>query len=76
LCVTSRFDPGESARRLTVPLRAINDDLYPTDVPGVRKINPEFEAIIMKHMGHYPMLERPDKFNKHVAAIVAGLVKK
>jgi len=70
------FDTAGSARKLTVPLRAINGDLYPTDVPGVRKIKPEFEAIIMKHMGHYPMLERPDEFNKHVAAVVAGLEKK
>ena len=70
------YDTAGSARRLTVPLRAINGDLYPTDVPGVRKIKPEFEAIIMKHMGHYPMLERPDEFNKHVAAVIAGLEKK
>ncbi len=67
------YDLAGSARKLTVPLRAINGDLYPTDVPGVRKIKPDFEAIIMKHMGHYPMLERPDEFNKHVAAVVAGL---
>lgn len=70
------YDTAGSARRLTVPLRAINGDLYPTDMPGVRKIKPEFEAIIMKHMGHYPMLERPDEFNRHVAAVVAGLEKK
>jgi hypothetical protein len=24
-------------------------------------------------MGHYPMLERPDEFNKHVAAMVEEL---
>jgi pimeloyl-ACP methyl ester carboxylesterase len=70
------YDTAGSARRLTVPLRAINGDLYPTDVPGVRKIKPEFEVIIMKHMGHYPMLERPYEFNKHVAAVVAELEKK
>ena len=70
------YDTGESARRLAVPLRAINGDLYPTDVPGVRKIKPDFEAIVMKHMGHYPMLERPDEFNKDVAAVVARLVRK
>jgi pimeloyl-ACP methyl ester carboxylesterase len=69
------YDPAASARRLTVPLRAINGDLYPTDFAGVRKIKPDFDAIIMKHMGHYPMLERPDEFNKHVAEVVAGLSK-
>jgi pimeloyl-ACP methyl ester carboxylesterase len=70
------YDPAASARRLTVPLRAINGDLYPTDFAGVRKIKPDFDAIIMKHMGHYPMLERPDEFNKHVAEVVAEMSKK
>lgn len=70
------YDPAASVRKLTVPLRAINGDLYPTDVSGVRRIKPDFDAIVMKHMGHYPMLERPDDFNKNVAAVVAGLAKK
>ncbi len=70
------YVPAVSARKLTVPLRAINGDLYPTDVIGVRKVKPDFNAIIMKHMGHYPMLERPDEFNRHVAAVIADLIKK
>ena len=69
------YVPADSARRLAVPLRAINGDLYSTDVAGVRKVKPDFEVIIMKHMGHYPMLERPDEFNAHVAEVVAGLTK-
>jgi pimeloyl-ACP methyl ester carboxylesterase len=67
------YDPAAAARRLTVPLRAINGDLYPTDVAGVRKVKADFEVIVMKHMGHYPMLERPDEFDTHVAAVVAAL---
>lgn len=27
----------------------------------------------MRHMGHYPMLERSDEFNRHVAALVESL---
>lgn len=69
------YVPAVSARKLTVPLRAINGDLYPTDLAGVRKIKPDFDAVIMKHMGHYPMLERPDEFNARVAEVVAGLTK-
>ena len=69
------YVPADSARRLAVPLRAINGDLYPTDVAGVRKVKPDFEVVVMKHMGHYPMLERPDEFNTHVAEVVAGLIK-
>jgi pimeloyl-ACP methyl ester carboxylesterase len=64
---------GPAAFELKVPLRTINGDLYPTEVEKVRKARPDFDAIIMKHMGHYPMLERPDEFNRHVATMVATL---
>jgi pimeloyl-ACP methyl ester carboxylesterase len=67
------YVPADSARRLTVPLRAINGDLYPTDMAAVKKVKSDFDAVIMKHMGHYPMLERPVEFNKHVAAVVDEL---
>jgi len=70
------YDPAAAARRLEVPLRAINGDLYPTDVAGVRKSKADFDVTVMKHMGHYPMLERPDEFNRHVAALIAELSRK
>ena len=69
------YSPAASARRLTVPLRAINGDLYPTDVDSVRKIKTDFDAVVMKHMGHYPMLERPDEFNRYVAQVVQELTR-
>ncbi len=68
------YDQAAAARRLTVPLRAINGDLYPTDIAGIRKkVHADFDAVIMKHMGHYPMLERPEEFDRHVAAVVREL---
>jgi pimeloyl-ACP methyl ester carboxylesterase len=70
------YDVAASARRLKVPLKAINGDLYPTDVDNVRKIQPDFTATVMKHVGHYPMLERPEEFNNHVAAVVSALDKR
>jgi pimeloyl-ACP methyl ester carboxylesterase len=69
------YDLAAAARKLTVPLRAVNGDLLPTDVEGVRKIKADFDVIVMKHMGHYPMLERPGEFNADVAAVVAELVR-
>jgi pimeloyl-ACP methyl ester carboxylesterase len=67
------YDVGASARRLTVPIRTINGDLYPTDIAAGRKVKADFDAVIMSHMGHYPMLERPEEFNKLLAAIIAEL---
>lgn len=70
------YSTAASARKLTVPLRAINGDLYPTDVAAVGAVKPDFEVKIMKHMGHYPMLERPDEFNRLVAEVVAELTNR
>jgi hypothetical protein len=64
------------ARKLTVPLRAIDGDLYPTDVPAIKRIKADFDAIVMKHMGRYPMLGRPDEFNRHVEDVVRELTRR
>jgi len=69
------YEPAASARRLQVPLRAINGDLYPTDTEGVRKVQPDFEVLVMKHMGHYPMLERPAEFDRLVEEVVERLTR-
>jgi len=69
------YDVGAAASRLTMPLRAINGDLYPTDVEENRKVKADFDAVIMKHMGHYPMLERPTEFNARVKEIIKSLTK-
>ncbi len=67
------YDGARSARALKVPIRTINGDLFPIDVAAIRRAIPGFDAIVMKHTGHYPMLEKPDEFNAHVAAVVAAL---
>ena len=69
----AEYDSNVAARKLTVPLRAINGDLYPTDVEKIRKVKPDFDAVVMKHMGHYPMMERPEEFNALVRKVVEEL---
>jgi pimeloyl-ACP methyl ester carboxylesterase len=67
------YDQAAAARALKIPVRTINGDLYATDVAQIRRVVPDFEAIVMPHTGHYPMLEKPEEFNRHVAAAVAAL---
>ena len=64
------YDQGAAARRLAVPLLAINGDLFPTDVAALRKVKADFEAVVMTHAGHYPMLERPEEFDRLVGECV------
>jgi pimeloyl-ACP methyl ester carboxylesterase len=70
------YDTNASARRLPVPLRAINGDLYPADVAKIRTVKPDFDVSVMSHTGHYPMLERPDEFNRLVKMVVEGLLSR
>jgi len=37
-------------------------------------VKAEFEAVIMQQMGHYPMLEPPEEFGRHVADVVRALL--
>lgn len=67
------YKPDEVVRRLTVPLRAINGDLYPTDIAGVRSIKPDFAVRLLEHTGHYPMLERAMAFDCVVRDVVEEL---
>lgn len=54
-------------------LREIFLSFYPTDVGAVRTIKGDFEVVLMRHMGHYPMLERPIEFDRLVAEVVERL---
>ncbi|MGE5357796.1 MAG: alpha/beta hydrolase [Bacteroidales bacterium] len=73
LAGAASYDYSTSAHKLTVPVRAINGDLYPTDVLAARRVKADFDVVVMKHCGHYPMLERADEFNRHVVTVVQAL---
>jgi pimeloyl-ACP methyl ester carboxylesterase len=75
LKAASLYDPMPTLRTLKMPIRAINSDLYPTNLEGNRKYAPQFDALIMKGVGHYPMLEDPVRFNELLAGILRDLQK-
>ena len=67
------YDPIPALRELKVPIRAINSDRVPTNLEANRKYAPQFDAAIIKGVGHYPMLEEPARFNQLLAEILRGL---
>lgn len=67
------YDLADALRSARVPVRCINGDLYPTDVEGNRRVWPDFDAIVMPRVGHYPMLERPDEFNRLLRGVIQRL---
>ncbi|CAN5568156.1 N/A [soil metagenome] len=73
LKAASLYDPIPTLRTIKVPIRAINADLNPTNLEGNRKYAPQFDAVIMKGVGHYPMLEDPVRFNELLTEILRDL---
>jgi pimeloyl-ACP methyl ester carboxylesterase len=61
---TWRYDAAAALRRITVPICAINADRFATNLEANRRYAPQFQALIMPGVGHYPMLEAPARFNR------------
>ena len=70
------YDPAEAFRSAGVPIRAINGDLFPTRVEKNRTVAPDFDAVILAGCGHYPMLEKPEEFNRSLLEILEALPTK
>jgi sigma-B regulation protein RsbQ len=70
------YAPGPAMKEIKVPIKAINADLNPTNLEINRKYAPQFDAVIIKGTGHYPMLEDPARFNQMLADILKGLPRK
>lgn len=67
------YDTGASGRQLRVPVRCINGNRFPTDVEAIRRVLGDFDAVVLPHTGHYPMLECPEEFNRRLGEILQGL---
>lgn len=57
------YDAASGLKEVKVPIRAINSDLNPTSLEVNRKYAPQFDVVLIKGTGHYPMLEDPTRFN-------------
>ena len=69
------YDPIPALQKIKVPILAINADMNPTNLEGNRKHAPQFDVVIMKGVGHYPMLEDPARFNELLSVILRNLSK-
>ncbi|AMD01473.1 alpha/beta fold hydrolase [Halomonas chromatireducens] len=69
----TRHIDGEAAQHfaeLTVPVVAINADMWPTDVEANRQLLPEFDAVIMEDTDHFLHMARPEAFNRELERMI------
>ncbi|MFY9610496.1 MAG: alpha/beta hydrolase [Blastocatellia bacterium] len=69
------YDAVPALRAVKVPIRAINTDMNPTNLEINRKYAPQFDVVIIKGSGHYPMLEDPARFNELLTDYLQQLKK-
>jgi pimeloyl-ACP methyl ester carboxylesterase len=48
---------------IQVPIIAINSDINPTDEKRIQKTAPTFRAVVIPGVGHFLMMEDPQRFN-------------
>lgn len=62
--------------KLSVPVRAVNTDLWPTNPESNRRHMKSFEYKLLKGLGHFPMLEAPHEFSAALESTVSELLAK
>ncbi len=67
------YDQAQAARAAGVPIRAIVGDLFAVNLAADRSVVPDFDAVVMRDAGHFPMLERPAEFDRILVAMVHEL---
>ena len=64
------YDARAGLREIKAPITAINAEKFPTNLEGNRRYAPQFDAAIMKGVGHYLMLEDPARFTEFLLGVV------
>ena len=67
------YDQAAAIKAAAVPIWAINSSLFPTAPEVNRKHAVSFEVVLMEGVGHYPQVERPEEFQRHLREVVRTL---
>ncbi|MDY7096325.1 MAG: alpha/beta hydrolase [Acidobacteriota bacterium] len=68
------YDMADELSQVQVPVRALNGDLFPTAVETNRRHAADYDASILTGSGHFPLLEKPEEFNRELEVAVAGIL--
>lgn len=63
-------DDAAAMRAAAVPVWAINSSGFPTSPDVNRKYALSYDVILMDGVGHYPQVERPEEFQRHLRRVI------
>jgi pimeloyl-ACP methyl ester carboxylesterase len=66
----SVHDLPDSLEGVEVPVRAINSSMWPTNVEGNRRYDPDFDVLIIEGSGHFPMREKRADFDRLLEQVI------
>jgi pimeloyl-ACP methyl ester carboxylesterase len=69
------MDYRAALEALDLPIVALNSARVPTDEAAIRAVEPRFRLVTLEGVGHFPMLEDPETFNRVLDRIFAEWVK-
>jgi pimeloyl-ACP methyl ester carboxylesterase len=69
-----KYDLASAVSKAAVPIRCINSDKYPVNPDAGKRHAPSFEVTIMPGVGHFPQLEDPETFNRHLNEAITELI--
>jgi sigma-B regulation protein RsbQ len=69
------YETGPALAAVEVPVRCINSGMWPTNLGGNRKYQPNFDYVAMEGAGHFLMMEKPEAFNALLKQTIANLDK-
>ncbi len=74
------LDLGPMLAAVKVPIQCVNAAPYgpfspATNIAGNRKYNPQFDALMMDGIGHFPHLEQPEGLNVKLQTIIKAIIR-
>jgi pimeloyl-ACP methyl ester carboxylesterase len=69
----SNFSESNQLLKLKKKLYLINSDYVPNDTSGLVKKKIPYKLLIVHNTGHFPMIEKPDDFNRHLDNAIADI---
>lgn len=70
-----QYPADEKLKSLKMTLYTINSSFHPTDTESFKKNNIDYYSFDIGPTGHYPMIEKPDEFNRLLEQAIEKIKK-